>query len=103
MKGAINMISSLWGRLWNMHDEVKDLFRLFVNPNKSKFVKERFNDKSSASKSGDDYGGGEHRPNNAKRIGLFLGPALFVLMLLFFNPEGLSRSEEHTSELQSRG
>ncbi len=90
MKGAINMISSLWGRLWNMHDEVKDLFRLFVNPNKSKFVKERFNDKSSASKSGDDYGGGEHRPNNAKRIGLFLGPALFVLMLLFFNPEGLS-------------
>ena len=84
------MISSLWGRLWNMHDEVKDLFRLFVNPNKSKFVKERFNDKSSASKSGDDYGGGEHRPNNAKRIGLFLGPALFVLMLLFFNPEGLS-------------
>ena len=90
MKGAINMISSLWGRLWNMHDEVKDLFRLFVNPNKSKFVKERFNDKSSASKSGDDYGGREHRPNNAKRIGLFLGPALFVLMLLFFNPEGLS-------------
>lgn len=84
------MISSLWGRLWNMHDEVKDLFRLFVNPNKSKFVKERFNDKGSASKSGDDYGGGEHRPNNAKRIGLFLGPALFVLMLLFFNPEGLS-------------
>ncbi len=84
------MNSSLWSRLWTMHDEVKDFFRLFVKPHESNLVKEQVKTQESVSKSGDDYGGGEHRPSKAKKIGLFLGPTLFVLMLLFFRPEDLS-------------
>lgn len=87
------MITSLWGRLWMLHDDVKDTFRLFLNPVKSNLVaKHQQHDASGGGSSdpGDDYGGGEHRSNTGQKIGLFLGPALFILMLIFFKPDGLS-------------
>ncbi|HSI65800.1 MAG TPA: DASS family sodium-coupled anion symporter [Planococcus sp. (in: firmicutes)] len=81
------MIASTWSWLWKKHDEVKDAFHLFIKPG------------SGAQQLGgriDELAG----PNNGKKktrsyntaqlIGLFLGPLLFVLTLLFINPEGLS-------------
>jgi len=84
------MISALWSRLWTLHDEVKDVFRLFVNPNKSNIVNNRQEKNQMSSQPGDDYGGGDHRSNKARTVGLMLGPLLFFLILFFFKPEGLS-------------
>lgn len=70
-----------------MHDEVKDMFKFFINPKSSKFAQKE-SDKDKASK-----GGGEYEPRSyttAQLIGLILGPLFFILTLVFFQPEGLS-------------
>lgn len=85
------MLSALWSRLWTLHDEVKNFFQMFVNPDKSNIGrKEQGEDDHITSDPGDDDGGGEHRSSSARTIGLILGPLLFFIMLFFFNPEGLS-------------
>lgn len=84
------MRSTVWGRLWTLHDEVKDIFHLFVNPSKSNIINDKQDTEKIASSPGDDDGGGEHRSNRAQKIGLVLGPLAFLLILLFFNPEDLS-------------
>lgn len=84
------MFSATWNRLWVLHDEVKDLFRFFVNPSGSKIGtgKKKGNPNRKTSGGGNDFG----RPSYKKSqlIGLILGPVLFVLTLLFFNPADLS-------------
>lgn len=74
-----------------MHDQVKDLFRLFVDPNSTKIVSKGRANESTKVTNGD--GGGEYHKRSytkAQIIGLILGPLLFTLILLFLNPEGLS-------------
>ncbi len=74
-----------------MHDQVKDLFRLFVDPNSTKIVSKGRANESTKVTNGD--GGGEYHKRSytkAQIIGLILGPLLFTLTLLFLNPEGLS-------------
>lgn len=84
------MFSATWNRLWVLHNEVKDLFRFFVNPSGSKIGtgKKKGNPNRKTSGGGNDFG----RPSYKKSqlIGLILGPVLFVLTLLFFNPADLS-------------
>lgn len=89
-KGQLIMFTALWGRLWSWHDEVKDLFRLFVNPSKSNFVKNNQENNNSSEKTNGGRNEDEHKFNTAKLIGLILGPLLFFIILLFFKPEGLS-------------
>src|SRR5690625_1217398 len=84
------MISTAWNRLWVWHDQVKDLFRFFVSPNKSTLGSTKQTDNSVG---GSDSGGGGHdRPSytRVQLIGLFLGPFLFLITLLFFKPADLS-------------
>ncbi|CAM5217038.1 Sodium-dependent dicarboxylate transporter SdcS OS=Ureibacillus acetophenoni OX=614649 GN=SAMN05877842_11341 PE=3 SV=1 [Ureibacillus acetophenoni] len=84
------MFTSTWNRLWSMHDQVKDLFRFFVSPNTSKIVKKGLEEQSEKET---NTGGGENNKRSyskAQLIGLFLGPILFALTLIFFHPEGLS-------------
>ncbi|MFC5592022.1 SLC13 family permease [Sporosarcina soli] len=83
------MFSSTWNRLWELHDQVKDLFRFFINPSSSKMATKGENGQSAK----EEKGGGGQNPRSyttAQLIGLFLGPVLFILTLLFFNPDGLS-------------
>ncbi|KGR77387.1 SLC13 family permease [Ureibacillus manganicus] len=84
------MFSSTWNRLWGMHDQVKDLFRFFISPNTSKIVT-KSNEKQVAENTSSD-GGGDYKRSytKAQLIGLILGPVLFALTLIFFNPEGLT-------------
>ncbi|WP_432363176.1 SLC13 family permease [Sporosarcina sp. UB5] len=83
------MFSSTWNRLWDMHDQVKGLFRFFFSPNSAEMA--------SGGGGGQQIGvgnaGGGRDPRSyspAQLIGLVLGPLLFFLTLLFFKPEGLS-------------
>src|SRR5699024_5936073 len=85
------MLTTTWDWLWNKHDQVKDLFRLFVKPNE--IIKKNQSKKRSNSSTTDENGngGGNKRLyNNAQRIGLIAGPLAFIFTLLFFSPEGLS-------------
>ncbi|HLS65864.1 MAG TPA: DASS family sodium-coupled anion symporter [Pseudogracilibacillus sp.] len=87
------MIQSLWNRMWVLHDEVKDLFRFFVNPTKSNFGNRMDSKETNKKLSNDNGNGGDDEDRSyskAQLIGLFLGPVLFIFMLLFFKPSGLS-------------
>src|SRR5699024_2671333 len=84
--------------MWDWHDQVKDLFRFFVNPNKSKLgtgKRESSLDELEAvsTHTGSDDGGngGNKRAyTTSQLVGLIAGPLLFVLTLIFFNPADLS-------------
>lgn len=83
------MFSSTWNRLWDMHDQVKDLFRFFFRPDSSEMA----SGGGGGQKVGVGNAGGGRDPRSyspAQLIGLVLGPLLFFLTLLFFKPEGLS-------------
>lgn len=83
------MFSTAWQRMWDMHDQVKDLFRFFFHPNSSEMA--------SGGGGGQPVGvnneGGGREPRSyspTQLIGLILGPLLFFLTLLFFHPADLS-------------
>lgn len=83
------MFSSTWNRLWDMHDQVKDMFRFFFRPDSSEMA----SGGGGGQKVGVGNEGGGRDPRSyspAQLIGLVLGPLLFFLTLLFFKPEGLS-------------
>ena len=86
------MLSTTWNRLWTMHDQVKDMFRFFFNPNSSEMVNGGGNTSQSKTTDQKPDGGGRDPRSYTKPqlIGLLLGPIFFALTLLFFNPEGLS-------------
>ena len=84
------MASTTWNKLWEMHYDVKDRLVFFVKPNakKERFSNEKSNDKSSSNN------GGSFTPpsySTAQKIGLVVGPLLFILTLLFFQPDDLSK------------
>jgi len=82
------MLSATWNWLWGMHDDVKDSIMFFVKPNrlKGKIEKQQMRNCSD---------GGEEKPpksyTNSQFIGLILGPLLFMITLLFFQPADLSK------------
>ena len=62
-------ITKMWQGLWSSHYQTKNTLR--ITPSTQAF-------------------GGNQSYSRAQFIGLLLGPSLFVLVLLFFSPEGLS-------------
>lgn len=89
------MITATWDWLWVKHYQMKDLLSFFVKPNTSKMGTKTDSVTASGSssipsrKSGNN---GDNKPGykTAQLFGLILGPLLFILILLFFTPEGLS-------------
>lgn len=80
------MISATWNWMWEKHDQAKDTFKFFTNPGGS-----LPNDRDRAEDAGSyDERKKKRSYNKPQLIGLFLGPLLFALTLLFFNPDGLS-------------
>lgn len=84
------MFSTTWNRLWEMHDQVKEMFTFFIKPNSSKVVTKGNSEKSGIKQPGDGGGYTPRSYTTAQIIGLILGPLLFILTMMFLNPEGLS-------------
>jgi len=84
------MFLATWKRMWTLHEEAKDLLMFFVRPNRAQSNAGN----KEGSIDGDAGGGGNDsgRPSYRKSqlVGLILGPLLFLLTLLFFNPADLS-------------
>ncbi|WP_332630427.1 SLC13 family permease [Halalkalibacter flavus] len=77
-------ISSVWNQLWNSHNQSKKLllFSLPIRTNKKMEVVEQDQNESYIQKPP------SYRPS--QKVGLILGPLLFMAVVLFFFPEGLS-------------
>lgn len=83
------MIATTWNWMWEKHHQVKDMFHFFVKPNKSKMATGESIDPTRGES---DNGNGNNRSYKpAQLIGLIAGPVLFIMTLLFFDPEGLSK------------
>ena len=79
------MISAAWNWMWEKHDQAKDTFRLFTNPGGGQPAgRDRAEDAGSY-----DERKKNRSYNTPQLVGLFLGPLLFILTLIFVNPEGL--------------
>ncbi|SDY13349.1 MULTISPECIES: SLC13 family permease [Salimicrobium] len=82
------MISATWNWLWEKHDQAKELLSFFVKPNNSGTSTGKATDSERSARPDDDNGGPSY--SKVQWIGLIIGPLLFVLTLLFFQPEGMS-------------
>lgn len=81
------MIATTWNWMWEKHDQAKDMLRFFAKPGSQ--PKQVDQDRA------EDAGTYDERIkkksyNKPQLIGLILGPLLFILTMLFFNPEGLT-------------
>lgn len=78
------MVVNLWNKLWSEHVRAKELLT-FVSSNTPEIP-------SSSTEKNTNMRRPGKKPVYDKRtaIGLFLGPALFIGILLFFQPSGLS-------------
>lgn len=98
---ATSALHSLWEDLWTSHRETKNLLTLSRirqfsrrNPTTAEqekgpgFAVARQAPEAAGSPQGSGGPGPGYTP--ARITGLILGPALFVVSMLFFNPEGLS-------------
>ncbi|HLS09192.1 DASS family sodium-coupled anion symporter [Lentibacillus sp.] len=81
------MLTAAWNWLWDKHDQAKELLRFFVRPNDAKLGSDSTNPNSTKETNG---GNNNRSYTPAQWIGLISGPVLFILTLLFFQPEGLS-------------
>lgn len=79
-------VSTLWNKLWEMHYKAKDTLLFFAKTNTSDA--KNLNDSNSLN----------DNPHNQKpekmtarqKVGLILGPALFILFYFFIEPAGMS-------------
>ena len=85
------MIASTWNWLWEKSDQAKDMLRFFVKPGSSiPPEKKGGGNRDRAEDAGTyDERNKKRSYNTPQLIGLFLGPLLFFLTMIFFNPEGL--------------
>ncbi|WP_054706589.1 SLC13 family permease [Bacillus sp. JCM 19041] len=85
-------IAKNWGRLWQQSEKTKDLLNVFSYANKgsSALKKEAAQHEQKIKQSKAPEPSIKKPYSRAQLIGLILGPLLFLLTILFFNPEGLS-------------
>ncbi|MDN5709144.1 MAG: DASS family sodium-coupled anion symporter [Planococcus sp. (in: firmicutes)] len=81
------MISTTWNWMWAKHDQAKDMLRFFAKPGSAL----QPDDRDRAEDAGTyDERFKKKSYNKPQLVGLILGPLLFVLTMLFVNPEGLT-------------
>ncbi|MCJ0932614.1 DASS family sodium-coupled anion symporter [Virgibacillus halodenitrificans] len=88
------MIIETWNWLWMKNDQAKQLLFFSAPSTTSKEGEKKTSetpDDSSLSKNNNGNGNGKRSYKPAQKIGLIAGPALFLLILLFFSPADLSK------------
>src|SRR5699024_2656128 len=79
------MHTAVWHWMWQIHEQAKDLIRFFVNPNESAMGQ---GGQGNVSGGGNNIGPPSYKKTHL--FGVFLGPFLFFLALLFFRPVGVT-------------
>ncbi|GGP14070.1 SLC13 family permease [Oceanobacillus neutriphilus] len=95
----MNYVTSAWQELWKQHKRTKNLLNIFaIHKNVAEKTKDTDKRKETSTKNrvnqGQPGNSGDEPPKKAysrtQIVGLILGPLLFVLTMVFFQPEGLS-------------
>lgn len=95
----MNYVTSVWQELWKQHKRTKDVLNIFaIRKNVAEKTKDTDKRKETSIKNSVNQGQPENsgdgppkKPySRAQIVGLILGPLLFVLTMVFFQPEGLS-------------
>lgn len=86
-----NVVSDLWRNMWDQHNRIKELFNFSKHIKGRDNLKENQGNEESVKDSEYDKEP-DFKPTYTKSriIGLILGPLLFTIILLFFNPGDLS-------------
>ncbi|GAB3043602.1 SLC13 family permease [Virgibacillus ainsalahensis] len=85
-------IAAFWGRLWRSHENTKKIltFSKMGSGTGSTTSEKREKDSYSIPSGGNNSYKKKPSFKPAQKVGLILGPLLFLLTLLFFQPEGLN-------------
>lgn len=85
------MLAATWNWLWEKNDQVKDMLRFFAKPGSSLPDDENpVNTRDRAEDAGSyDERKKKRSYNTPQLVGLILGPLLFALIMIFFNPADL--------------
>ncbi|MFC3040381.1 SLC13 family permease [Virgibacillus xinjiangensis] len=94
---ANGAVETLWNGLWKSHARTKQLLTFSqlksADQRGEKQAADQQDNLPKGSPNGGDDGGGDgpkRAYSKGQLVGLILGPFLFVMMMLFFTPEGLS-------------
>ncbi|WP_441007542.1 SLC13 family permease [Thalassobacillus devorans] len=82
----MNSATAVWKRMWVLHHEAKNLMKFSVSGNNSQWDTESAESTRHKQEGDEPPSGFDPR----QKIGLWLGPLLFLLTLLFVKPESLS-------------
>lgn len=80
-------LQSVWGRMWVIHQQVKDALVFMVRPT----VKVKENEKRIRGNAKDIQPPVAPKLSKGQKFGLFLGPLLFLVIMLFFPAGDLSK------------
>jgi sodium-dependent dicarboxylate transporter 2/3/5 len=86
----LNYLTTVWNQLWQSHSNIKQMFSLSPSLRDEKVPEEQETSVRNKSNPKDQKPNRKPTFSKSKLSGLLLGPSLFVLILLFFSPEGLS-------------
>ena len=78
------MVKTTWSHLWKWHHQAIDLLRFSVG------MDARNKKKKKATGRGSRENGSPPMYTRRQQVGLILGPALFIVTLFFFSPQGMS-------------
>ncbi|WP_048602815.1 SLC13 family permease [Rubeoparvulum massiliense] len=81
--------------MWDIHDETKKLLRFFVKPDTtpesmSKTTKPSHNSNTTGSGGGNNMKNKTRSLNFGQRLGLLLGPTLFIIFMFVIEPAGMT-------------
>lgn len=85
-----NTAANLWNSLWKQHYRIKELFQFSSYMKKKESLKEVEDNSIEEEKTNNNDPNFKPTYTKARLIGLILGPALFLVTLLFFQPSDLS-------------
>lgn len=85
-----NTAADLWNSMWKQHYRIKELFQFSSYMKKKESLKEVEDNSIEEEKTNNNNPNFKPTYTKARLIGLILGPALFLVTLLFFQPSDLS-------------
>ncbi|WP_303967398.1 SLC13 family permease [Sporosarcina ureae] len=86
------MASTTWQRLWRSHNQAKDLLNFFSHKKKLTTVQDhgQVGGQQASPQPPDQNSDKSTSYSTVQRVGLILGPLLFIIMMFFLSPEGMN-------------